>query len=521
MLDLPARAAITQLSAAEAKRILESKQPSDKAKPAVAATVAEQAVPPVVATVTPAATPAVAPPAMPAVSTPVTATAHATPLPPGSQASQEKSPPPAAVESTRSTASPSATVEQEVKPDPLSLPLRLEELDQRLTARVNNALEQVTLLSNKVTEMAQQGHQTATELGELQRQLTEIQARLRLIEQKSVVTNRTEPTQVAPVVSEKRLPLPPKVALEPAPDALSLLADLPELLYAGASVAVLLLMLLLVRLRRKRVESQAVPVLDAAEPVVPVEPSRLPAEEPGSGVLAATEPERVVQVAVERLERSVPVATEPPLTERRVVPSAVPESMPTPAPAVAILLERLADATDWEDLDHPGEAVAPQVTLSPPAKPVKTVLAASPFQEEEGESGLVAPLASLRGGNVGRVPQENTAPVSSHYSAELQDDERVEEIAGDEDGEEESIFKELLEGEPRQEREPPLPVRRAGLAVATAGKEGDEPLEMFEFNPVAVAPVSQKTAVAAPPKTAKPAQDLAGGVVLEWVEDEK
>ena len=90
-----------------------------------------------------------------------------------------------------------------------------------------------------------------------------------------------------------------------------------------------------------------------------------------------------------------------------------------------------------------------------------------------------------------------------------------EEIALEE-GESESIFKDLLAEPPAPRREEVVPI----LAGRT-GKGEDEPLEMFEFNPVAVAPTPPKVVVEPGKEKPKPADEKAGDGALEWVVDEK
>ncbi|MBF0462440.1 MAG: hypothetical protein HQL87_13730 [Magnetococcales bacterium] len=208
-LNLPTPEEISRLSAAEVIQVLaEQRQSLPKtAPPQKKGAIARQANPEQTPTTAPTTTEKV--------------------LPPSSEQPDQGAPPPAA---------------------PVPAPPNLVEENQRLTASVNKAWEQVGLLSNKVAEVEQRALQNATAVAALQTQLTETQARLQVAEQKWATRPVVAPSP-PPAAPAPPHPVP---AAEPVPTEL-LWAG-----YAGAGLLGFVAAIVLAWSRRKK----AVPVPD-------------------------------------------------------------------------------------------------------------------------------------------------------------------------------------------------------------------------------------------------------------------
>ena len=184
------------------------------------------------------------------------------------------SPPPE--QSDQGTPSPAA---------PVPAPPNLVEENQRLTASVNKAWEQVGLLSNKMAEVEQRSLQNATAVVALQTQLTETQARLQVAEQKWA--SRPEVAPSPPPAA----PAPPR----PMPAAEPMPAEWPWAGYAGAGLLGFVAAIVLARSRRKKaVPDQSTQTTAPSTPPDPGNPSNGADTTPGpphhEPVLSTAEP---------------------------------------------------------------------------------------------------------------------------------------------------------------------------------------------------------------------------------------
>lgn len=514
LLDRPTQEAITRLSASEVAQVLESQRQTKQNKTAVTVTVQSKPSAPVHAnqsnTQSGPLTEAAEKPAAPL---PATEAAEKPASPaPTTEAQVTKtvpsSVPPPSIEPTSATPPLSIAEEQATQPAPPSVASDRVEENQPWIARLNKAEAQIELLSSQLMELATHSRQVETELATVQAALATIPARLQRLEhlsQKSMEPATVTPTPpLSPSSAPQGEPSQPKTAEKEVP------LDESWLLYGGSALAGFLA-ILLAWLKRKKTEPLDTPVMTVAQPVESRPLDEMPPQE---------------EEKASPFYRKPALPTAPPAISVATVVS------PTSAPSEPLFLEKPAIRSDRSEGAELPSSLSPfqkaeeesglfvssveqTETLSDNSEHLDTLSSSSPFQEEEGESGLVVPVVPLESREVASI----TNPVKRTSTVVALANEAVDEIEVDDD--EESIFKELLESEPKTEHPVHQPAIRAGLVLDVVGQGEEEPLEMFEFKPISIEPVVQKKSDKPAQSPTKPATDIGEDIVLEWVVDEK
>ncbi|MEO5353362.1 MAG: hypothetical protein H7835_09175, partial [Magnetococcus sp. XQGC-1] len=329
-------------------------------------------------------------------------------------------------------------------------------------------------LANKVAEMERRFAQTDEKTFVLNSQLADIQSRLQGLEKKSALpppvvtpTPVAAPAAPAPAAPAPAAPAPaaPAPAAVVAPPAVPLPVAMSWLEYGAGGVAAILVGLLL-WLRRKREE----------EPP-PMEP-------------VATEAAQVTMPEEREAEVSRAVVPPPP---EPLVPKTAPPMVEVAEASVVLVPKTAPPMVEMAEASVVLESGEREPFLAAPAA-VAGPFSASPFQEEEGESGLSLAFSA----------QSPVAEMAEGIG---------EEIALEE-GETESIFKDLLAASP-------APQRVAVVTPILAEQGGEEPMEMFEFKPVAEAATPPKKEAVAEPQSPKATDEQPGELSLEWEVDDK